>query len=915
MRFTPGFFGSLLTGAGKWEIRLDKSDLCICSNGSHESKIDYPSIIEVGVTPGLVWADVKLRASGQSFDFGGIANNDANLLKETLDRQITRSLSRKLDENAQSVHWLVRDMDEFLALPKYLAQRDIAQWTHRIESKETGEPTQTVLSVLRHPYANLDLLPPEMQAGAGMLFGIMSGRLEVLAQRNRRFVEGELLAHRAFFDTVENTPLTQEQRIASIVMDDRNLLVAAAGSGKTSTVVGKVGYALRTGLAAPHEILVLAFNNAAAGELDDRIKGRLGGHLAGRMVKVKTFHALGVEVIAEATGKKPSVANFASGGEIIDGQLMSELVEYLLASDPDFAARWLLFLLVCRKQAKDPAEFESVRDWQAYVNATGDYRDGQSGYLTLNGELVKSQGELAIANWLFMNSVGYQYERPYQYETADREYRQYKPDFYFPAIDCYLEHYALDANGNPPAAFGAKYRASMDWKRRLHEEKRTDVFETTFAEFAAGTLFDMLGQNLAKRGVKLKPRSRQEILERLNQPRIGADLGSLLRTFIKHAKSNELGAAQLAARAEAAPHPHRAGLFASLASKVMAAYEEKLKALGEVDFEDLIVEAARLSASGQFSHPYKLILVDEFQDISRARAKLLLSFLDKAPDCKLFAVGDDWQSVYRFAGADIAIFTGFQRIFGPTATHYLTKTFRSNQGIADAAAEFVQRNPGQMRKTPVAQDRTAENVVAIRQYARLQDMEVLVEAALCEADADSTGRQKTAKVFILGRYRNQLPGGLSGWQRRFASNLSIEFKTIHASKGLQADYVILVGLHTRKDAFPSEIADDPLLQMVMPEPEGFPNAEERRLFYVALTRAKHKVWLLGGKHTASCFLTEIQATLPKPPSGASVGTDKQAIAIERCPKCKTGRLTKRHGKYGPFIGCSEYPGCNYTRRI
>jgi DNA helicase-4 len=913
MRFSPGFFGSLLTGSGDWEINLDNQDIRIRAGGTPATKIDYPSVNAVSVTPGVVWSKIHIQSGAYSFNLDGIANEDARLLKNHLEKRVAERLSQILNKNHSAVRTLVSAIEEFLKLPQYLAHRDITQWINRQESKHSNSVKET-LSTLRHPYALKDAISSELLDGATKLLSVLSGNSDVLKQRNDDFVESEMLAHKAFLDSVEKTPLTREQRVASIVMEDRNLLVAAAGSGKTSTVVGKIGYALLKGIVAPDEILVLAFNNHAALELEERIQERLGPLLGERMIKVKTFHALGMEVIAETTGKKPSIANFAGGGEAADGQLMSELVESLLATDPAFAVKWLLFLALCRRPAKNPAEFKSVQDWQSYVKETGDYQKGESGYLTLNGELVKSQGELAIANWLFMNGVEYQYERPYQYETADKKYRQYKPDFYFPAINCYLEHYALDAKGNPPKAFGEKYRASMLWKRHLHAEKGTDVFETTFTEFVSGELFDKLEMELTNRGIKLKPRSREEVLERLNQPKLSAELSSLLRTFIKHAKSNELAESTLVSRASIMPQPYRARLFAAIASKVMTAYEKKIQSQGEVDFEDLIVNAAHHAAGEQFTHPYKLILVDEFQDISRARAKLLLSFLDKAPDCKLFAVGDDWQSIYRFAGSDIAIFTEFEKIFGYTATNYLTQTFRSNQGIADIAASFVQRNPSQMRKKVVAQDKTTDNVVVIRKYERLQEMEGLVEAALAELDAELKTTKKPAKVFILGRYRHQSSTGLGHWQKQFAATLDIEFRTIHASKGLQADYVILIGLHSRKSAFPSEIADDPLLQMVMPTPETFPHSEERRLFYVALTRARHRVYLLGGKHTPSCFLTELpDGALLKPLVGGTASLEKKDNGAERCPRCEVGHLLKRNGKHGIFLGCTEYPNCNFTR--
>lgn len=853
MQFSSGFFGGLLTGSGKWAIHLGKPGISL-NKGHETTKVDYLSIYSVQVAPGVIWSNIRLQSLDGSFSFDGISNDQAQLLKVMLEKRVSEVLSQILQSNRHAVSSMVEAIDEFLQLPQFLAHRDLTQWIARQEAG-SSEAIKSTLSALRHPYAFKDALPYELREGATKLLGILSGESEAVSQRNLTFVEGEMVAHKAFFDAVEATPLTKEQRIASIVMEDRNLLVAAAGSGKTSTVVGKVGYALIKKLVKPEEILVLAFNNHAAKELEARIRLRLSHLLGNREIKVKTFHALGMEVIAETTGIKPSVANFAGGGETSESQLMTELVDRLLATDSAFVIQWLLFLSVCRKPARNPAEFNSVEEWQNYIRQSGDYQNGANGYITLNKEVVKSQGELAIANWLFMQGVAYEYEKPYEYETADLKYRQYRPDFYFPDINCYLEHYALDAEGNPPQVFGQKYKDSMLWKRHLHEEKGTDVFETTFAEFVSGKLFEKLEHELIRRGITLKPRSTEEILYRLNRPEVSAEVASLLRTFIKHAKSNELKLDDLSALAEQSPQPFRAKCFVAIAGKVMVAYADKLHQRNEVDFEDLIIDAANHAAGDGFSHPYKLILVDEFQDISRGRAKLLLSLLGKEPDCKLFAVGDDWQSIYRFAGSDISLFTNFSKVFGHTATNYLTQTFRSNQGIADAAAKFVMRNPAQMKKQVVALDKTTENVVVIRQYVRLDEIEGLIADALHEI-AQVCSPESPAKVFIMGRYRRQTPSRMGEWHQVFAGKLSIEFKTIHSSKGLQADYVILIGLHTGRNAFPSEIADDPLLQMVMPSPEVFQNSEERRLLYVALTRARHRVYLFGGKYTPSCFLSE-----------------------------------------------------------
>jgi len=154
--------------------------------------------------------------------------------------------------------------------------------------------------------------------------------------------------------------------------------------------------------------------------------------------------------------------------------------------------------------------------------------------------------------------------------------------------------------------------------------------------------------------------------------------------------------------------------------------------------------------------------------------------------------------------------------------------------------------------------------------------------------------------------------------------LDITFKTVHSSKGLQADFVIILGLETGFYAFPAEISDDPLLQLVMPQAEYFENAEERRLFYVAMTRARHGVYVLGSEYFPSPFLSELMddeenrrivRVEPGALEGTSASDGNASTSLGTCPRCNKGRLRSVTGKYGEFIGCSAYPSCKYTRDV
>lgn len=917
MNFAPGFFGALFTGAGHWELTLTERFLNYSAAGSNPTRVGLESIHEVAEKPGIVWNGIIIQSQDGEIRLDGLTKGNARQLLEAVRTHAADAHLARIAENQECVTSIAHSFEQLLNTPCYLANHDLTRWSEDIQQR-FGDAAKSAFQMLKDPLFPWDRAPESLRQQFQTLKQAFDSKHTAVQNRNENFVQSELQAFQQFFRQVEKTPLTEEQCKAAIVLEDRNLLIAAAGSGKTSSVVGKIGYHLKREHLKPEEIIVLAFNNHAARELEERISERLADILGKKSIKVKTFHALGLEIIADVEGVKPSVPDFVSDSSGSGRTFIGEMITELQTADPDFDREWIFFNTYYFQSAADPATFKDAKDWEKYVKETGDYANGKNGYRTLNGELVKSQGEQAIANWLFMKGIPYEYERAYEYNTANQEYRQYFPDFYFPEIDTYLEHYALDQYGNPPAAFGNKYRQSMEWKRALHAEKHTDVIETTFADFVSGDLFTKLESELARRGVKGQPRSLKDIHTHIKGwlDRIWAELPGLILTFIKHAKSNQISAETLRSRANSHRQKARAKSFVNIVCKLIAEYEKRLAAAGALDFEDMIIKAAQYANDGKFRHPWRLILVDEFQDISRARANLLSGLLKHAPTCKLFAVGDDWQSIYRFAGSDIGIFTNFSEHFGKTATNFLTQTFRSNQGIATVAANFIQENSAQVRKLVFAVDQTMQSVVAVVRVEKRDHVPGQIRVCLNDIATIARESQTRHEVYLLARYNHQRPPELKAWQEEFKEWLKLEFRTVHSSKGLQADYVILLGLQGGKLGFPSLIADDPLLELVMPQPEAYPHAEERRLFYVALTRARHRVYLLVSKYLPSCFAEELEktygvdGTLDYPDTDPKQGSDQPR---ERCPECKKGWLRRVDGKFGPFYGCTEYPLCKYTR--
>lgn len=311
-----------------------------------------------------------------------------------------------------------------------------------------------------------------------------------IAAANDRIVRAELSTRRRFFDTIEKSPLTDEQARAVITFDNRVQVLAAAGSGKTSVMVARAAYAVSRGLVSPDRILLLAFNKGAAKELQERIESRFA--LAGidaTGVKASTFHAFGLDLIGQATGRKPRPAPWLEGSG--DVRMITEIVDELRTSSKTFRYNWDLYRLLFGPAPIDPTENEPD---------SFDKNTAVTGYETFGGHTVRSHGERMIANFLHLNGVNFAYERPYSVDVATPRHSQYHPDFYYPDIDVWHEHWAVGRDGQPVASFDG-YAEEMEWKRGLHAEHGTRLIESTWAGVLWGSGLQDLEYELAGLGV------------------------------------------------------------------------------------------------------------------------------------------------------------------------------------------------------------------------------------------------------------------------------------------------------------------------------------------------------------------------------------------------------------------------------
>jgi DNA helicase IV len=333
---------------------------------------------------------------------------------------------------------------------------------------------------------------------------------------NKTFIASELKQYEDFFLKIENHGLDKEQRIAIVADDDNNIVIAGAGSGKTTTIVGKVNYIIDRYKIPPSEILLISFTTKSASILAERI------NIHG--IEAKTFHKFGKDVICEVEKKQPSIFD--------EKQFKPILINCFekLVNDRNYLQKVTTYFNGFLKPEKSQDDFENQGAYIQYLKDQNfkSYKTKKISYkgkMTYKMEIVKSIEECKIANFLLFNSVDYEYELPYKYNTATIAYRQYKPDFTInPKSDAvYLEHFGINKKGEVPAFFAKtdegqtiqdatkEYTDGIKWKQNLHKANQTVLIETYSHEMLDGVLFENLERRLVNAGVQLHPKSPEEI--------------------------------------------------------------------------------------------------------------------------------------------------------------------------------------------------------------------------------------------------------------------------------------------------------------------------------------------------------------------------------------------------------------------
>ena len=683
---------------------------------------------------------------------------------------------------------------------------------------------------------------------------------------------------RELVDIPAEITLSEEQVIAATSHAKETLVVAGAGSGKTFVLVGRAKYLVGSERTTEDKILMLAYNKDAAEELSRRTKA------SGISVTAQTFHGFGNSVI-KAPGERTGVA-FGDSGEVskfLAHQLKHELDE----ESKNRLAKYFSQDLV---PYRDFDEFESLNEYAAYVRATIPR--------TLMDEQVKSHGEWLIANFLFSNSISYSYESLYEEGKSSKD--RHKPDFSIwdqGKQPIWIEYFGTDRSDSvAPGISKEGYLDGIKWKKEVHARNSTILIELYYYDLKEGNLLTKLESALRQNGVKLKPKSAHEILKQANEIGYDSRFLKVCEQFLGHVRANRLSPAELNQLASA---QERDKTFVGVFNQFLSAYESELLRLKLPDYAELIHGAADAIGNSEYEFGFTHVLVDEFQDISSDRNRLIDSMKIANPKLEVTCVGDDWQSIYRFSGSDVSIMREASKPKMIRKRVDLTASYRLPQEIADISRSFVLKNPLQLEKNVHSKsDLNLPGKVVTHWDMEQKENEQNLSRVIEQIGADSQDPSKSLRV--LARYVNNLP------TKKFVEKIwegPVDVSSIHAAKGLEADYVIVMDMIQDFRGFPSTIEDDPVMRLVMPEKDLHQHGEERRLFYVALTRARRETHLISPVSAPSLFTLEML----KDGLGVHVGLDNSKN--RECPSCKSGRILVSNNAGGSY--CSNIPLCDF----
>ena len=712
----------------------------------------------------------------------------------------------------------------------------------------------------------------------------------IMNEKNRKFIEKHMKDEKEYFDKMflkidPNICLDDEQRKAILIDEDYSLIVAGAGSGKTTTMAAKVKYLIDKKNINPRDIILLSFTNKATEELNHLLNEKFSLN-----VEVLTFHKLGHKFIRQILNAKPEIISGGGTYELLskyfvefvfpNKKILKEYIdcfsEFLYLDDGIYA-------------------FDSYDDYynyfmnKKYNECKNNLKEeinrrilNRSKFLkTINGEYVRSESEVKIANYLYRKGIPYTYEKIFPYRLTNG--RVYRPDFTVDNLgeEIYIEYYGLSmlTKNNNIISENLKYQKDIFLKRKTHEKYKTNYIEL-FGRYENGDYFlPVLSSKLKTFNVIKRDRDDKTIFYRLLETSKTMPYFNLISFFAKFIEQfKERGYEKNdfeKFRNITDDNLVQRQLY--LLENIYKYYEKSLHTIVDgkvkIDFQDMIHYAYSKMNKLEDKVSYKYVIIDEYQDISTQR----YNFMKKISDLfhsKIVAVGDDWQTIYSFSGSDIELFTKFYESMGYAEVTTISNTYRNSQELIDLAGDFILKNSFQLDKK-LYSNKHLDKPIELVKYD-YNDYNDNLPEILNKLIYNLYLKRPNDKILLLGRFNSELDNLLDSkffYKNTYSDdkivckscpNMDIDFLTVHKSKGLGYDQVVILnGLNIYK-GFPSQIKDHPLIKLLKNN-NDFENGvieypEERILFYVALTRTKNKVFIMTPNdfEKKSDFIKEIE---------------------------------------------------------
>lgn len=804
-------------------------------------------------------------------------------------------------------------------------------------------------------------------------------------QANERYINQELKDNSDLFDDLDGKSLDSQQREAIVVDEDAVKVIAGAGSGKTFTIQGKVKYLTEKRDVDPSEILAISFSNASVDDLKERIEEPIDiktFHKVGKDILTQYNQYSRPDTSALKRIIKRYLTKKALKNEDISKKLIEFFSFYINVppSDDDIKYEGDLldwqegvdFSTLKRRfknKQRETLNNEIVRSYEELYIANFLFIYGikytyEKIYSYPNKNFEREFNKFKEFLFSFNEEIPDELKNDITKDLLNLtdifekyEIKDYLPDFYLDDYNIYIEHFGLNRNCENHLIGGKsseEYVKEMEWKRKVHKKYGTTLIETFSYYQSENRLLTRLAEKLQAQGVEFNEIDYREVYRILLENKTikeWEDFIVLLKTFIELFKGNNYDETKFkefydyVGGLKDSFSKDRTIAFLKIVEEIYNDYEAYLLKIKKIDFNDMINKASDCIVKNGLDLPYKYIIVDEYQDTSFTRYNLLRNICDSI-GAKIMVVGDDWQSIYSFSGCDVNIFTKFDNFFDVCETRYIEKTYRNSQQLIDASSNFVMKNPDQTRKE-LKSSKSLKYPIKLVNFDN--DFDEILKFELIIKNIINQSTFKNKKILILGRNNNDIFNLLKNFnveneygKRKFeilgdedklrrnkfvkivyreSPDVNIEYRTVHQSKGLECDNVILINLKNWKAGFPNKMVDDPVLNFVKRNGDSFSYAEERRLFYVALTRTKNNVYLLAPYFKSSVFVQELKTDANvellnlehnrlETLKNIEKNGERYVIPTKlKCPVCKTGVVLLESfwnkGKLNRVLKCSH----------